>query len=345
MANVQLIDLTKHYPGFIALNSLNLDVDRGELVALLGPSGCGKTTTLRLIAGLLNPSGGDILFDGKSVVRVAPERRGAVMVFQKHLLFPHMSVADNVAFGLKMRGVDKHVSRQRVGAMLGSVQLAGFENRRVHQLSGGQQQRVALARALVIGPQVLLLDEPLANLDANLRVEMRRLIHSVQRELQITTIFVTHDQEEAVTIADRVALIVDGELQQFDCPRSLYERPLSATVARFFRNENLLPGIKHGNQIETDWGLLHVSRDQSLADGPVLITVRPEHLRIVKNLAGNCVCAKVLGDVYVGSHIQVQVAIAAHTWTVNLPSDRPLLTGAQCVLHLPPEHIWLMPVA
>ncbi|MCA9784892.1 MAG: ABC transporter ATP-binding protein, partial [Candidatus Cloacimonetes bacterium] len=178
--------------------------------ALLGPSGCGKTTTMRMLAGLLQPSSGDIRFEGKSVMAVPPERRGAVMVFQKHLLFPHMSVAENIGFGLKMRGMGKAEIARRVGAMLALVQLPGYEKRRPHQLSGGQQQRVALARALVIEPTVLLLDEPLANLDANLRLEMRKLIRNLQQELNITTFFVTHDQEEAVMLADRVALMVDG---------------------------------------------------------------------------------------------------------------------------------------
>ena len=186
MTTVILKNLTRRFGNLVAVNNVNLEIDSGELVALLGPSGCGKTTTLRMIAGLLLPTGGDVLFDEKSMLTVSSEKRGAVMVFQKHLLFPTMNVAQNVGFGLRMRNVNKDEIEARVSEMLKLVRLPGFEKRRPHELSGGQQQRIALARALVIKPSVLLLDEPLANLDANLRLEMRELIRSIQQELKIT---------------------------------------------------------------------------------------------------------------------------------------------------------------
>ena len=240
MTDVSLQSLSRRFGDNVAVRDLSLDIESGELVAFLGPSGCGKTTTLRMITGLLRPTSGDVQFDGESVVEIPTERRGAVMVFQKHLLFPTMDVAQNVGFGLKMAGVDKSEISSRVSEMLRLVELPGLEERKAHELSGGQQQRVALARALVVRPKVLLLDEPLANLDANLLITMRQLIRSIQSELGITAIFVTHDQEEAVMLADRVALMLDGVLQQVGSPDVFYRSPRTTEVARFFRNGNFL---------------------------------------------------------------------------------------------------------
>jgi ABC-type Fe3+/spermidine/putrescine transport system ATPase subunit len=346
MAQVSLCRLSRQYGEHAAVDDLTLSVEKGELAALLGPSGCGKTTTLRMIAGLLAPSSGDIRFNGRSVLHVAAERRGAVMVFQKHLLFPHMSVGENVGFGLRMRGESPQVIRRKVGEMLALVQLEGFEQRRSHELSGGQQQRVALARALVIEPQVLLLDEPLANLDANLRLEMRKLIRTIQQELAMTTFFVTHDQEEAIMLADRVALMMEGKLLQEGAPRSLYEQPVTPRVARFFRNNNLLPGVKRGAQVQTASGMLQVSQAQHLADGPVWVTVRPEYVRMALPGSPNTLPTRTVGEgIYLGAHVQVEAHIDEHVWTVNLPGDAALsekgLAG-KVGLYLPPESIWLM---
>ena len=207
MTQVAIKELTKVYPGADApsVDNLTLDIGSGDLAALLGPSGCGKTTTMKMIAGLLPPTAGDVAFDGRSVLNDKPENRGVVMVFQNYLLFPYMSVADNIGFGLKMRKVPRGEIARRVGEMLELVRLPDLGARRPRELSGGQQQRVALARALIVKPRVLLLDEPLSNLDAHLRFEMRDLIRGLQQEMGITTIFVTHDQEEAVVLADRIA--------------------------------------------------------------------------------------------------------------------------------------------
>jgi ABC-type Fe3+/spermidine/putrescine transport system ATPase subunit len=343
MTALALLDLTKRYGAVTAVERLTLEAPPGELLALLGPSGCGKTTTMRMIAGLLAPSAGDIRFDGRSVLGVPPERRGAVMVFQKHLLFPHMNVADNVAFGLKMRGVDKQAAAARAHAMLDLVQLDGYARRRPHELSGGQQQRVALARALVVEPQVLLLDEPLANLDANLRLEMRKLIRSVQQATGITTLFVTHDQEEAVMLADRVALLMEGRLQQVGAPRDLYARPASVAVARFFRNENLLEAHKHGRRLVTAVGTLLPAVEHPLPDGPVLLTVRPEHVGAAEGSGENCVAARVLSSVYMGTHTQVQLALGTATWWANFGPDAAYAVGEELWVRLPGEHIWIMP--
>jgi putative spermidine/putrescine transport system ATP-binding protein len=269
------------------------------------------------------------------------------MVFQKHLLFPHMTVGENVAFGLKMRGVDRATIRRRVEELLELVQLGGYAARRSHELSGGQQQRVALARALIVEPKVLLLDEPLANLDANLRLEMRKLIRTAQQTLGMTTLFVTHDQEEAVMLADRVALMMDGRLLQAGCPRTLYERPASAAVARFFRNENRLPGIKRGTRVETPLGEI-VLAGSPLPDGPVRVTVRPEHVqRLTPGKHGddcpNTLVGQVLNTVYMGAHVQAQVAFDRWTWTVHLPPEQDIAVGAPCAFYMPPERVWLLP--
>jgi ABC-type Fe3+/spermidine/putrescine transport system ATPase subunit len=344
MTAVQLINLTKQFGAVTAVDKLSLTVGDSELVALLGPSGCGKTTTMRMVAGLLSPTSGDIHFAGRSVLTIPPERRGAVMVFQKHLLFPYLSVGENVAFGLQMRGTPRQEIRRRVGEMLSLVQLPGYETRRPHELSGGQQQRVALARALVIEPQLLLLDEPLANLDANLRLEMRKLIRTIQQTLHITMIFVTHDQEEAVMLADRVALMEHGRLLQFDSPRAFYERPQSATVARFFRNENFLAGHKHGDQVETALGSFGVRSDNPQPDGPVWLTVRPEHIAFDPAHSNNCLQANVLSTVYLGAYTQVQLQVADQRWTVHLADGAAPITAGQWVtLHLPAAHCWCVP--
>ncbi|MEZ4727283.1 MAG: ABC transporter ATP-binding protein [Caldilineaceae bacterium] len=344
MTTVQLKALSKRFQDVEAVKQLDMTIESGELVALLGPSGCGKTTTMRMIAGLLAPTSGDILFNGRSVLAVPAERRGAVLVFQKHLLFPHMNVAENVGFGLKMRGMAKAELAHRVSAMLELVQLTGYEQRHAQALSGGQQQRVALARALIIEPQVLLLDEPLANLDANLRLEMRRLIRNLQQRLGITMIFVTHDQEEAVMLADRVALMVDGILQQYAEPRAFYERPRNSTVARFFRNENFLHGVKQGNLVETTVGTVTTAEANEVTDGPVILTVRPEHVQITSAKRPDTLAATVDAVTYMGGYLQVQLIIGNVRWLAHAPANMTVKTGTQVFVQMPPAHLWLLPV-
>jgi ABC-type Fe3+/spermidine/putrescine transport system ATPase subunit len=346
MTRVQLRHLTRTFGSVTAVDDLSLDVESGEMVALLGPSGCGKTTTLRMIAGLLEPTSGDVLFDGRSMLSVRTERRGAVMVFQKHLLFPTMTVAGNVGFGLRMQKVAKREIERRAGEMLELVRLPGLGDRKAHELSGGQQQRVALARALVVRPRVLLLDEPLANLDANLRIEMRELIRSIQAETGITSLFVTHDQEEAVMLADRVALMLSGVLQQFGGPADFYERPRSMEVARFFRNVNTLPGVRDGASVATAAGHLVIDpRRVDAGDGSVIVTIRPEDIDIVNgDLAQtNTVEAEVLANVYVGTRRHLVVAIAGREWHLEGPADAPFSKGEVLRLRFAPERIWLLP--
>ncbi len=349
MTTLTLTRLSKDFPSrngparaSRALRELSLRVESGELMALLGPSGCGKTTTLRLIAGLLDPASGDIAFDGESVLSVPPEKRGAVMVFQGHLLFPFMSVADNVAFGLKMRGVGRDESRRRVAEALALVRLPGFEHRWADELSGGQRQRVALARALVVRPKLLLLDEPLSNLDPELREELRSEIVSLQKQLRITTLFVTHDQAEAVAVADRVALMMDGTVAQVGRPQDFYERPAEARVARFFGNLNIFPARKRGEVIETEWGALSVPAS-ALPDGPVLATIRPEAVQFGPNGA-NTLAGQVAAWTYQGESARCRVVVGGFPLEITSPPYITCSPGDTIMLHLPRERIWLMPV-
>ena len=321
-----------------AVDRINLTVADGELLALLGPSGSGKTTILRLIAGLLKPSGGDILFDGQSMRGVPPEKRGAVMVFQEHSLFPFMSVGDNVAFGLRMQKLDAATIARRVQEGLDAVQLGEFASRWPDQLSGGQRQRVALARALVIRPKVLLLDEPFSNLDQNLRGDMRRLIRRLQRQYQITTVFVTHDQQEAVTIADRIALLFDGQLRQVGTPQAFFGSPKDAQVARFFGGVNFIRGVKTGTQVTTNLGILTIASSQ-VPDGNVLLTIRPESIELGRHEVNN-VTVDVLA-------VERHGATVAHTLSKNLTLiTRPntlQTSGSTITIHLPSDQIWTLP--
>lgn len=240
MSRIEIKNLSKKFDNKEVLKSLTLEIKQGEMVALLGPSGCGKTTTLKLISGLLEADEGDIKFDGRSVIDQATEQRGAVLVFQEYLLFPHLTVEENIGFGLKMQGVAKGKRRERVKSLLELVNLPGHEERFPHELSGGQQQRIALARALAVNPKVLLLDEPISNLDANLREEMRDLIKKIHDEEKMTTIFVTHDREEALLVADRIAVMRNGNLEQLGTPEELYRNPVNRYVANFFGQANYI---------------------------------------------------------------------------------------------------------
>jgi ABC-type Fe3+/spermidine/putrescine transport system ATPase subunit len=346
VTQVQLHNLNKVFQGFdkvVAVKELDLEIASGKITALLGPSGCGKTTTLKMIAGLLRPDAGDITFDGESVLGIPAEKRSASMVFQDYLLFPYMTVGDNVGFGLRMRRIDKEVIARKVDEMLEFVRLPGYASRRPRQLSGGQQQRVALARALVIEPKVLLLDEPLAALDAYLRDEMRDLIFTIQHQLNITTIFVTHDQEEAVVLADNIALMFDGELHQFDEPNAYYERPVSCRVARFMGGFNFVDGVKHGNVIETELGSFHVNK-QDIPDGPVVMTVRPENLELGQS-GENSVQAEIVSHVYAGTHTRYRVRAGNFHLEVvaSASSFKEFRDGDMLPLKFPKGCIWLLP--
>lgn len=259
MTQVQLRSISKRFGGFTAIENIDLDIRSGELVALLGPSGCGKTTTLRMIAGLENPTTGEIHFDDRDVSDLRVQDRNVGMVFQRYALFPHMTVEKNIAFGLSVRGTPRSEISDRLDEIIDVVQLGPFRQRFPAQLSGGQMQRVAIARTLITKPSVLMMDEPLANLDTKLRGEMRRFIRTLQQRLGITTIFVTHDQVEAMELADRIAVIFNGHLAQFGPPEDLYRQPVSVDVADFMGASNIFPGTMTGTDaVKTGFGTLSV---------------------------------------------------------------------------------------
>ncbi|MCY6379814.1 ABC transporter ATP-binding protein [Hoeflea prorocentri] len=345
MTHVSIKDLTKVYPGATepSLDQLSLEIASGELTALLGPSGCGKTTTMKMIAGLLAPTSGDVAFDGRSILNDKPEHRGVVMVFQNYLLFPYMSVADNVGFGLKMRKVDKAEISRRVAEMLDLVKLPDLGSRRPSELSGGQQQRVALARALIVQPNVLLLDEPLSNLDAHLRFEMRDLIRSLQQEMGITTIFVTHDQEEAVVLADKVALILNGRLKQYDDADVFYKRPIDEATARFFGGQNFIEGDSDGSTFTSSFG--SVALPEGVHKGKGKLTFRPENVRIGTELGSENVFHGTLEDkLYMGTQTRLKMRIGDERIDIisNPNEAEGMEPGQDIAVSLPPASLWVL---
>ena len=280
MARLQLTGLTKTYGDFRAVADVDLDIAQGELVVLLGPSGCGKTTTLRMIAGFIAPTAGEIRLGGEDITRRPPWKRNTGLVFQSYALFPHLTVAQNVAFGLRMRKIPEAQAASRVAEALRLVRLEGLAERLPRELSGGQQQRVALARALVIEPDILLLDEPLSNLDAKLRHEVRVEIRELQKKLGLTTVMVTHDQEEALTMADRLVVMSDGQVQQVGSQRELYESPANQFVAGFVGRTNFLRGrVEAPGVFRSESGLPIRCRDDAPVGGRVL-ALRPERLTL-----------------------------------------------------------------
>ena len=283
---VSMRAITKRFDDVIAVDDLDLDIADGEFFALLGPSGCGKTTTLRMIAGLEIPSAGSLKIHGDEIGTLPPNKRPVNTVFQNYALFPHMSIADNVAFGLKMQKIAKDEIRRRVDEAIDLVRLQGMENRRPSQLSGGQQQRVALARALVNRPKVLLLDEPLAALDLKLRQGMQMELKQLQREVGITFVFVTHDQEEALSMADRIGVMVEGQLLQVGTPEEIYDAPVDRFVADFIGRSNFLPGtIESPETVCLSNGIrIAVRSDRSIGDH-IAISLRPERVEVADRSA------------------------------------------------------------
>nr|WP_246514014.1 ABC transporter ATP-binding protein [Neoroseomonas soli] len=279
-----LSGLTKAYGRLTVVDKVDLTLEEGEFVSLLGPSGCGKTTTLRMIAGFVDPTGGTIAVDGSALSApgavVPPERRGMSMIFQSYAIWPNMTVEENVAFGLKLRKLPREEVKRRVAEMLGVVKLDKLAHRYPAELSGGQQQRVALARAIVVKPSVLLLDEPLSNLDANLREEMRFEIRRLHDEFRITTVYVTHDQAEAMATSDRIAVMNAGRIEQVDAPHLLYTRPRTRFVAGFVGRTNLLEARIEGGILVLDGVSLGPAGQAGLRDGPALISLRPQAMTI-----------------------------------------------------------------
>ena len=342
---VDLVGLTKHFGAVRPVEDFSLTIQPGRVTALLGPSGSGKTTLLKMIAGVLRPTSGDIRFDDESVVDLPAPERDAPMVFHNALLFPQLSVEDNVGFGLRMRKTPPTESSRRVAEMLELVGLEDLRTRRPEQLSGGQQQRVALARALVVSPRLLLLDEPLANLDPDLRSEMRELLLTVQRSLGITMLLVTHDQEDAIVIADHVALIRSGSLVQEGAVQDFFMRPASAWVAMFFGAGNLIPGERTNNEVVTPLGRLRVI-SESPAMGAVLVTIRPESvvLDAVEGQA-NAFQGRVVAAEFRGSHILMRLTAGGIDLEATIPVDdaKSHAVGSTVRVALPPEKLWPLP--
>ncbi|MGQ0662408.1 MAG: ABC transporter ATP-binding protein [Pseudomonadota bacterium] len=317
MPSLELRHISKSFGSVQALADLNLKVEQGELMCLLGPSGCGKTTTLRIIAGFEGADAGGLRLDEADITRVPPERRDIGLVFQNYALFPHLTAAENVGFGLKMRRWERQRIATAVEAALKLVRLEGVGERYPRQLSGGQQQRIALARAIAIQPHLLLLDEPLSNLDAKLRVEMREEIHRVQRAVGITTVFVTHDQEEALTLADRMAVMDRGAIVQLGTPYEVYERPTHPFVAGFIGQANLIRGrveAREGRQVRlvTASGLRVVGEGDGLALGaPAVAVIRHERIALgpAPADAPNAFLARVEGRTYLGASILYALAV------------------------------------
>ncbi len=347
MAEIRLEGLHKRFGRVVAVRDVSLEIREGEFVVLLGPSGCGKTTVLRLVAGLETPDRGRVWIGGRDVTRLPPGRRDLGMVFQSYALFPHMRVFDNVAFGLRMRGVGVAEQRRRVEEVAELLQIADLLDRYPAQLSGGQRQRVAVARALVVRPQVLLMDEPLSNLDALLRLHMRAELKRLHREVGSTTVYVTHDQVEAMSLGDRVAVLREGQVVQFDTPTQIYDHPSDRFVGSFLGNP---PMNFFQATVDPEDGSLRVegvkfpapvAYAQALAErrgGPILVGIRPEHVSVGTGpLRGEVLVAEPLG-----AQKLLTVRTAQHLVKVAVGPDHAARPGEHVALDLPEAHLRLM---
>lgn len=344
MGFVELKNIDLSYDGSkYILKDLNLTIEKGELVSLLGPSGCGKTTTLRIIAGLINPNSGNFIVEKDDLTKVPVHKRNFGMVFQSYALFPHMTVFDNIAFGLKNRKMDKNTIKEKVSRILEVTDLTQFAGRYPKQMSGGQRQRVALARALVVEPKLLLLDEPLSNLDAKLRISMRTEIKRIQQKLGITTVFVTHDQEECFSISDKVAVMNNGDIEQYDTPENIYKYPKTEFVARFIGFDNFFGVEKTGNNNYKDsLGNQFVidfedSRSQAVA------TIRPDDIQIVQEETNNNIINGIV-DVrtFLGDSYQYEMSTGLGKINVNDKSDKIYQQGDAVRLLMPSNKIILV---
>lgn len=325
MATLSAVALSKHFGTVHAVDQIDLHVDDGEFLCILGPSGCGKSTLLRMIGGFEMPTSGDILIDGQSVLMLPANRRPTAMVFQKYTLWPHMRVFDNIAFGLRLRHMTPTEIARQVGESLEMVGMNDFATRYPAQLSGGQQQRVALARALVLKPKILLLDEPFSNLDALLRVRLREELRRIQRQVRITAVFVTHDQEEALTLADRIAVMNAGQVDQVDAPDVIYAQPSSLFVADFIGVMNLLPGEQSGAQITI--GALQLPAVDS-AEGQVTVAVRPEDIVMTPSANGGTSSQGVIEHLIdLGHYRKALVTSAGTTLKVYAAKSAPIREG------------------
>ena len=337
---IRLVNCRMDFDGETVLDSINIYFNNSEFLTLLGPSGCGKTTTLRIIGGFLQPTSGDVLFDGVRINDVPPHKRRVNTVFQKYALFPHLNVFENVAFGLRIAKVPQKEIEQRVTEMLEIVSLKGFEKRKPDQLSGGQQQRVAIARALVNRPEVLLLDEPLGALDLRLRKDMQNELKRIQQQLGITFIYVTHDQEEALAMSDTVVVMDKGRIQQIGTPEDIYNEPKNAFVADFIGESNILDGIMRADYVVEFFGRKFRCLDHGFAkDEPVDVVIRPEDIDIVAPDSGH-LCGTVTSVTFKGVHYDTIVDFKGFKWLIQTTDlHRP---GEYIGIRLTPNDIHVM---
>ncbi len=337
---IRLTNLTQVFDGETVLDSINLYINNQEFLTLLGPSGCGKTTTLRIIGGFQTPTSGDVLFDGKRINDLPPHKRKINTVFQKYALFPHLDVYDNIAFGLRIAKLRETEVDERVTEMLGVVSLKGFENRKVNSLSGGQQQRVAIARALVNRPKVLLLDEPLGALDLRLRKDMQNELKRIRQAMGITFVYVTHDQEEALSMSDTVVVMDNGRIQQIGTPEDIYNEPKNAFVADFIGESNILDGIMHEDYVVEFCGRKFQCLDKGFGPKePVDVVLRPEDVDIVP-LGQGQLSGTVTDITFKGVHYDIIVDLKGFKWLIQTTDHSPV--GSQVGISLEPDAIHVM---
>lgn len=355
MSDVTLKNVTKTFDTVTAVDNVDITINEGELFTLLGPSGCGKTTILRMIAGFYYPTSGKVYFGDNDVTYLSANKRNTGMVFQNYALFPHLTVEENIAFGLKIRKTPKKTIKEKVNKVLEQVSLAGFEKRRIDQMSGGQQQRVALARALVIEPTILLLDEPLSNLDAKLREETRWEIRNLQKNLGITTIYVTHDQSEAMAMSDRIAVLNLGKIQQIGTPEEIYHRPANRFVASFIGKTNLIEGIIKGIQeeyIEISIGdeIIRATKENIQKDykpqigDKIAVSIRPEVIKESDEKTDNTITGKVVLSEFTGMNFEYQVKYQNFILHVAVPSatSQRKNAGDTITVNLPIDNLFIV---
>lgn len=337
---IEFKNIVKGFDDTIVLKGINLTIHENEFVTLLGPSGCGKTTLLRILGGFIEQNNGEVFFDGIEISKLPPYKREINTVFQRYALFPHMNVYDNIAFGLRIKKTSEEIIKQKVEKMLRLVGLVGFEKRAVTLLSGGQQQRVAIARALVNEPMVLLLDEPLGALDLKLRKEMQIELKKIQKEVGITFIYVTHDQEEALTMSDKIVVMNEGEIQQIGTPTDIYNEPENRFVADFIGESNILEGIMHDDYVVSFDGITFDCVDYGFHDNEdVDIVIRPEDIDIVSVEQGK-IHGQVISSLFKGVHFEVFVKSSHREWMIH--TTDPVVINDQVGLSFYPEDIHVM---
>ena len=338
---IRLENVTKSFNDEKVLDSITLSIKKNEFFTLLGPSGCGKTTMLRIIGGFETADDGNVFFDGVNINDVPPNKRNLNTVFQKYALFPHMNVYENVAFGLKIKKTPKDVIDKKVKEMLALINLKGYEKRSVTSLSGGQQQRVAIARALINEPEVLLLDEPLGALDLKLRKSMQTELKKIQQRLGITFIYVTHDQEEALTMSDTIVVMKGGVIQQMGSPVDIYNEPKNAFVADFIGESNIIDGVMKKDLLVNFAGRDFVCVDKGFEENePVDVVVRPEDIKIVKDAEGAMLKGHVDSVIFKGVHYEMKVSSDDYVWTVQSTQMAP--AGADVGMNIYPDEIHIM---